>query len=209
MVCMQTSAHGILNSTSLIIPRSRDHGFTLLELLVVIVIISILFSLTTLAIRTNSPEELIETEARRLDRLLQLALEEAILKGEEYGLEFNRRGYRFLHYVDYVWQPMDNDRELHPRELPLDMEIEVEIEKVEIEIGDEKGKEKDNSKTEGDNKDEQGDKLRNKTRPQIFLLSSGEITPEFSARFLIPGIATSYLVSATEDGEHKAEISAL
>lgn len=180
--------------------RRRETGFTLLELLVVIVIVSILFTFTTLAIRSSSPEELIETEALRLDRLLQLAQEEAILKGEEYGLEFNRNGYRFLRYVDYVWQPMDSDRQLRPRELPMEMEIEVEIEEIEILTQSDKDK---------DSADSKDDKLRDRTKPQVFLLSSGEITPEFSARLLLPGIETSYIVSATTDGEHKAEISDL
>ena len=78
--------------------KLKDKGFSLLELLVVIVIISILFTFTTLAIRGTSPEELLQTEALRLDRLLQLALEEAILKGEEYGVEFKPGSYRFLLY---------------------------------------------------------------------------------------------------------------
>jgi len=62
-------------------------GFTLLELLVVVVVVAILFTYTTLAIRSDSPEDVIKKEAQRMGRLVQLALEESILRGEEYGIE--------------------------------------------------------------------------------------------------------------------------
>jgi general secretion pathway protein H len=203
---LQTSAHGILTnpgiSARLSSPaRPRAKGFTLIELLVVIVIVSILFTFTTLAIRSSSPEEQIKIEALRLDRLLQLAQEEAILKGEEYGLEFKPDGYRFLRYVDFVWQPLDGDRQLRQRELPLDMKIEVEIEQTEILLETDKSSDKPT--------DEENDDEKEKLKPQVFLLSSGEITPEFSARFMIRGIEASYIVSANAEGEHKAEISEL
>ena len=175
--------------------KKRDKGFSLLELLVVIVIIAILFTFTTLAIRGTSPEELIQTEAQRLDRLLQLALEEAILKGQEYGLEFKPNSYRFLLYFENTWQPLDNDDLLRERQLPENMEFELEIEQIEVLVED------DSSDT--DKKDEE------KPDPQVFLLSSGEITPDFSVRLVMPGVETSYIVSGTINGEHKAEISEL
>ena len=81
MASMLILAPGIPNKACLARPpgqmpkyKMKHKGFSLLELLVVIVIISILFTFTTLAIRGTSPEELIQTEAQRLDRLLQLAL---------------------------------------------------------------------------------------------------------------------------------------
>ena len=175
--------------------KKQDKGFSLLELLVVIVIIAILFTFTTLAIRGTSPEELIETEARRLDRLLQLALEEAILKGEEYGLEFKPDSYRFLLYSEYTWQPLANDDLLRERQLPENMEFELEIEQIEVLV-------------EEDSADS-GKKDEDKPDPQVFILSSGEITPDFSVRLVMPGVETSYIVSGTINGEHKAEISDL
>lgn len=173
----------------------QDKGFSLLELLVVIVIISILFTFTTLAIRGTSPEELLETEAQRLDRLLQLALEEAILKGQEYGLEFKPDSYRFLLYFEYTWQPLDNDDLLRERQLPENMELELEIEQIDVLV--------EQDSADNDKKDEE------KPDPQVFILSSGEITPDFSVRLVMPGVETSYIVSGTINGEHKAEISEL
>ena len=175
--------------------RKRDKGFSLLELLVVIVIISILFTFTTLAIRGTSPEELIQTEAQRLDRLLQLALEEAILKGQEYGLEFKPDSYRFLLYFENTWQPLDNDDLLRERQLPENMEIELEIEQIEVLVEEDSADAEKNDEVKPD--------------PQVFILSSGEITPDFSVRLMMPGVETSYIVSGTINGEHKAEISDL
>ena len=127
---------------------TSDHGFSLLELLVVIVIIAILFTFTTLAIRGTSPEELLETEAQRLDRLLQLALEEAILRGMEYGLEFTPNSYRFLLYIENTWQPHESDRLLRERQLPENMEFELEIEQIDVLIGETERKEDDDDKTQ-------------------------------------------------------------
>jgi len=174
--------------------KLKDKGFSLLELLVVIVIISILFTFTTLAIRGTSPEERLLTEALILDRLLQLALEEAILKGEEYGVEFKPGSYRFLLYVENTWQPLDEDKLLRERQLPENMEFELEIEQIDVLIED---------SNQTDEEDEE------KPDPQVFLLSSGEITPEFSVRLVMPGVETSYIVSGTINGEHQAEISEL
>ena len=175
--------------------KRQFRGFSLLELLVVIVIISILFTFTTLAIRGTSPEELIQTEALRLDRLLQLALEEATLKGQEYGLEFSPDGYRFLLYVEDNWLPLEQDKLLRERLLPENMEFELEIEQIDVLI------DQDAIDTDADDEDT--------PRPQVFLLSSGEITPEFSVRLVMPGVETSYIVSGTVNGEHSAEISEL
>lgn len=200
MASMLTLVPGIPNKADSARPCGRtslhlsnERGFSLLELLVVIVIISILFTFTTLAIRGTSPEELIQTEAQRLDRLIQLALEEAILKGVEYGVEFKPDSYRFLLFVENTWQPLDDDKLLRQRQLPENMEFELEIEQIEVlvEIASEDSEDEDSPD------------------PQVFILSSGEITPEFSVRLAMPGVATSYTVSGTINGEHQAERSEL
>jgi len=172
----------------------------------VVVIVSILFTYTTLAIRSSSPEELIEEEALRLQRLVSLALEEAILRGEEYGLEIKLDTYRFLRFRQNQWQPLEQDRLLRPRELPYDMEMEMRLEDTDIVIG------ASDDSMSGQILDLDGDeseKKKPRAKPQVYLLSSGEITPEFEIRLYILGVETSYLVRGRFDGEVTMEASEL
>ena len=184
-----------------------QRGFTLLELLVVVVIVAILFTYTTLAIRSDSAEDIIKQEALRLERLIQLSLEEAILRGEEYALEIYLDGYRFLRFTENQWQPLNDDRILREYTLPHDMELEISLEDTEIviELAAETMTEMDLEFDES-SADEAEDKEA-KPEPQIFLLSSGEITPEFDIRFYILGVETSYFVRGLFDGSVKTEIS--
>jgi len=184
---------------------NAESGFTLIELLVVVVIVAILFTYTTLAIRSDSPEDIIKKEAQRMERLVQLALEESILRGEEYGLEIYLDGYRFLHFTENQWLPLSGDKILRERELPLEMELEMRLEETEIviELADEPMDEQLDLDTESDDDD------KKEVKPQIYLLSSGEITPEFDVRFYITGVETSYLVKGLFDGSLKTEKSDL
>jgi len=156
-----------------------------------------------LTIRGASPEDAIEEEARRFNQLIQLALEEAVLRNTEYGLKFSLRGYQFLQLENNKWQAMDADKLLRPRELPLEMEIEISIEETVIVIGETQEEAKDNDESDEDKPAEKN------LRPQVFLMSSEEITPEFSARFTIPGTKASYVVNATVDGKHSVKASEL
>lgn len=166
--------------------------------MIVIVIVAILFSFATLSIRTSSPEELIKTEAQRLHRLIQLALEEAVMKNTEYGIEFAQNGYRFLSFNGNQWQAID-DKLLRQRELPNEMEIELSVEQLDIVIGE--------APVNNDEEIDEEEEDKKKPKPQVFLLSSEEITPEFSARFTLHGIETSYVVAGTADGKNKVEQS--
>ena len=50
-----------------------------------------------------------------MERLIQLALEEAILRGEEYAIEINLDGYRFLRLTENRWTPITEDKILAAR----------------------------------------------------------------------------------------------
>lgn len=186
----------------------KQQGFTLFELLIVVVIVAILFTYTTLAIRGNSAEDQIKEEAHRLERLIQLALEESILRGEEHAIEIYLDGYRFLRFTGNQWLALSQDKILRERELPHDMELEIRLEQTEIVI-DPAAELMSEQILDADDEESESENEKSKAKPQIYLLSSGEITPEFDIRFYILGVETSYLVKGFFDGSLKTEMSDL
>ncbi len=172
--------------------RHSQHGFTLLELMVVVVIAALLFTFVALSINPNTTEDNLKQEALRFNRLLQLLLEEAVLKGEDYGIEFAPREYRFLRLEKNQWTPIENDKILRKRELPEEMEMDLAVENTSIVI--------DNTGIDGEKNN------RDAIKPQVFVLSSGEITPEFELQFYYPALATRYAVRAQFDGKHSTAL---
>ncbi len=170
-----------------------SRGFSLFELMVVIVIVGLMFSFTTLNLRPDTPEELIRDEARRFNQLLGLLLDEAVLRGEDFGIEFKPRSYQFARLDnENRWVAVDNDRILRPRELPDEMEIDLTVEQTEIVLQQATSTEITETEIEV-------------LEPQVFALSSGEFTPEFSAAFFYPTLAERYLVTGRFDGQHNAK----
>ena len=189
--------------------RLVQNGFTLIELIVVIVIVAILFTYTTLAIRGNSPADAIKEEARRLERLIELALEESILRGDEYGIEIFIDGYRFLSRIDEQWQPITQDAILRERELPGDMELETHLEDSPLVVDLSTDPLSDDQVELDETGEAEEATTAEKIYPHIYLLTSGEIAPDFDVRFYIPGVETSYIVKGLFDGTLSTEISAL
>ncbi len=132
----------------------HQRGFTLLEILVVLVIIGIITSMAVLNIGDRK-DEVLQREANRISALIKLAREEAILEGREYGLGFWREHYQFYELDEEAetWSPLAGDSHLRPRELPETVGIMLELENQEILLG-----------------------AKPPEKPQIFILSSGETT---------------------------------
>ena len=127
-------------------------GFTLLELLMVILIIGITISIANLSFNQNT-SRIAQDETERLHGLIQLAGEEAVLQGRELALEFDHDRYQFLESGKEGWQPVAEDPMLRERPLPESLRLSLMLEGTEASFKDKK-------------------KL-----PRIFILSSGELTP--------------------------------
>jgi len=94
--------------------RGASSGFTLVELLVVMVIIGITLGLATLN-ALPSPRQDLENEARRIALLLQLARDEAIVRNRLVAFEANGERYRFMVRGDTGWDPVTRDDLLRER----------------------------------------------------------------------------------------------
>jgi len=76
-------------------PRAQ-RGFTLLELMVVLVIVSIILTFVTLTAGGDPRAEQLQRETRRLAALLEMASEEAVLSSQQLAVRFSEEGYEFL-----------------------------------------------------------------------------------------------------------------
>jgi general secretion pathway protein H len=93
------------------IPR----GFTLLELLVVLVIVGI----TLGAVSFNalpSERQVLQNDAQRIALLLQLARDEAIVRNRPIAFEAESDRYRFLLFEDNKWRTLQKDDMFRERE---------------------------------------------------------------------------------------------
>lgn len=193
-------------------------GFTLIELLVVIVIISLSIAVVVVNISTGGEDELAEEEVIRLQQILRFAHEQSVIRSVEYGVRFYETGYRFMRYDEETdsWLDINKDKLLRSRKLPRPLELELYIEQIPVEILESR---EDDPKPKEDPKDNklasaasnlnlvdepvaQVDETE-KALPQIFLLSSSELTPPFEVRLRIPGSEIEESLEGLPQGEYK------
>lgn len=125
--------------------------------MVVLVLIGILSTFAVLSAPDRGLDQRLQEEARRLGALLELAREEAILRGEQRGVRFREQGYDLLALArDGAWILAEGGL-LAARELPEDMRLALSVEGQPVNLAE----------------------VTPDSPPQLLLLSSGETT-EFS-----------------------------
>jgi general secretion pathway protein H len=133
--------------------RAFNRGFTLFEILVALLIIGLIVGVATLKIGNPAPDKLRE-ESRRLEAILGLAREEAILQSRDFGVSFWQQGYAFHDFFEGQWRRVERDRMLRTYQLPEGMRVQLTLEGIDVVM----------SPVEPE-------------KPQVFILSSGEMSP--------------------------------
>ena len=99
-------------------------GFTLIEVMVVMVIIAILVTAVSLSLKGDRAGEALDEEAQRLTGLLNLAREEAVMRDLDLGLVLVPDGYLFAQREEANdsgeerFLPLSDDPMFRPRSLP-------------------------------------------------------------------------------------------
>ena len=161
---------------------SGQRGFTLLELMVVLVIIGIILTFVVLSAGGDKRAEQMQREVQRLAALIELASDEAVMRSEQLAIRFTDSSYEFMTLQGNDWQPLSDDRPLRPRTLPEGIELHLELQ--------------DNPPPEITAEDSE--------LPQVFLLSSGEMTP-FILTLSAPETEQQYLLKASLLGRLELE----
>jgi len=109
---------------------SRIAGFTLLEVLVVVVIIGIITSMAVVSVNVLGGDHEMDQEARRLVAVLTQAREDALLEGRDVGVRVDAHGYDFMHYDgrNERWEMVSDDPLLRERTLPDGVEASLWLE---------------------------------------------------------------------------------
>ncbi|GEM75866.1 prepilin-type N-terminal cleavage/methylation domain-containing protein [Vibrio sagamiensis] len=155
---------------------NKQHGFTLIEILLVLVLLS-LTAVAVIATLPSSKNDLSKKYAQSLFQRIQLMNEEAVLAGKDFGLRVDEKKseYVLLSLDQEGWQPLEL------KQIPSETKLEDGL-SLQLELGGGAWQEDDRlfepgSLFEEDRFAEEDKKKKQVKPPQVFILSSSEVTP--------------------------------
>lgn len=131
----------------------RQGGFTLFELLVVVTIIVITFSLIQLSPSLGDNNRELKQVGKDLGKMFRLLNQEAVFENRNYAVSVRDDGFLILEYADGAWNQSD-DRFFKRIKLSDSQHSRLIIENQQVDTS-----------------------TKRTPEPQILILSSGEMTP--------------------------------
>jgi len=181
-------------------PHDSARGFTLIEVLVVVVIVAIISAVVLLSFGVLGDDRSLQQQARRLSSLVELASDEALMQGRDFGLEFSRTAYRFLEFDPLTnrWYEVVGDDLLRPRTLEEPLELALALEDREVALTDRFAAIEEEDSEEQDDEDRAA--LGDDYAPHVLILSSGDITP-FDLRIVRPSDRSEIIIDMAPTGQ--------
>ena len=111
-------------------------GFTLIEILVVVVIIAIVTGVAVFSLGVLGGDRGLDAEGDRITDVMTATLEQAQLEGRDYGVQFFVNSYTVLKYSQALglWEPVANDALYTTYQLPAGIVPTLELEGRQVKI---------------------------------------------------------------------------
>jgi general secretion pathway protein H len=175
-------------------PPARLAGFTLLEILVVVLIIGIVSAGILLSLNFAGKDTALETESQRLLSLVKYARDQAELQTRNYGILFSQNGYEFVVYDvrQGTWRPVYEDDALRARTLPSGLDFKLVVDARDIVLHD--------RMPSAPASDSDSDSSASAFAPQVMIFSSGDLS-SFSVTLERASAGRSITLDENQDGD--------
>jgi general secretion pathway protein H len=161
---------------------TRDRGFTLLEILVVVVIIAVMTTVAMLSVTGMlGKDRELDAEGDRFTDVAAAAVEQAQLEGRDYGIWFGPSRYEVMAYTAarQHWDGVPDDRLYEEHDFPSGVIATLEMEGKSVPI--------DLAKADAERV------------PQLILFSSGDASP-YHLKLARDGTELAWEVDGQADG---------
>ena len=172
----------------------RNLGFTLIEVMLVVVVIGIMASFIQFNTGTDPEDTLLDQSSYKFASIFEIAAEYGMLNNIELGLVVTKNSYQFLAYDGVSWTEVADNKIFIEQTLPKGVEIKLSLDDLPIEeplLFDaetldedafDNDDEEDEESDEEENDSDEDDEKKKKRLPQVYILSGGDLTP-FSLTF--------------------------
>ena len=174
----------------------RHHrGFTLLEIMLVMLLLGLMASYVVVNFVTESRTSRLQKETDRLQQLVQVVSETAVLKQQDFGLLLNSKGYQFLVHDGQKWLELAEPKFMQFHAWPQEVQAELELEglswaedsilgqeefrKLQEELLEQQAEAEEEAKDsdKAEKPKAPAKKGGKPVLPNIYILSSGDISP--------------------------------
>lgn len=174
----------------------HHRGFTLLEIMLVMLLLGLMASYVVVNFVVESRTDRIQKETDRLQQLVQVVSETAILKQQDFGLLLSDKGYQFLLHDGQRWLELTEPKSMQfhpwPEAVTAQLELEglswaedsilgqEEFRKLQQELLEQQQEAEDEQDDKADSKKNPANPDQKRTKvllPNIYILSSGDISP--------------------------------
>ncbi|MGE6434679.1 type II secretion system minor pseudopilin GspH [Shewanella baltica] len=152
--------------------KLRHAGFTLMEVMLVILLMGLTAAAVTMSIGNSGPQQALDRTARQFIAATEMVLDETVLSGQFIGIVIEKTSYQFVFYKDGKWEPLDKDRLLSEKQMEPGVVMNLVLDGLPLVQDDEE----DDSWFKEPLIEPSADDKKKHPEPQVMLFPSGEMS---------------------------------